>query len=805
MLAVYVSSYSLTYATDDDQKRIDFIQDQGGLCILAHPNLNGINKYYTYDQIRELKRYTGMELWSVSQRWYYQDSTDKWDAALSLGRKVWGFANDDKEPDNYAGYSKDVVNANSLDDTSIISAMKSGNFYCGSDTDTVVIDYVCDNNGLMTLTLSQSVSTVTWSGKNGVVLKKDYNVSVSTYQITGSEGYIRCTTYRPTTNFYNYTPCMLWLQPVFINTSFAEDYDITRSSMNVVNGNQKIISGAVKNNNPALEVQQLDTRQPSFVVSDTDQNTSTGVVINHYGKSGNSFEIRNSSTSSAASFAIDNYGGVTGSTFTASKFIGDGSSLTGIGSTIYPATATASFPYGMSGSTGNFTGDFTAGAFYGDGSNLTGIATESGDKIYPATSTASFPYGMSASTIEVAGLITAQYSQSNNIITVTTPTVQGINDALAKVPATGGAVFLPAGRYIIDGPITITQNNTKIFGAGRYATTLDASGWTQNAHVLNCAKTYFELCDIGFIGRNAAGSYDLVSLQAAHYSSVHDCYFSQGNNYCIDLSASYCNVYNNYLYNPKKYGINVAGSKNAIYVNIINTAATAAIKFYSANDNTVVGNVMYSCLMDLYIGYASNRLQIVGNSMYAHTGMATAAIEVASSNNNIIIANNNIDSIPAGKIGILFEGGAAGNSVKGNTFSTGAEGSIMVKLVAPSLNTVITNNEFISCSTGVYVSATCTNTVVGFNNFRTVTTPIVDLGYKTSIIHLSEDNYLGIGTLTPTSPLDIKGDNYRVETSSTITNANDPGNTGDTRWDENYIYKCVAPNTWKRTAITTWP
>jgi hypothetical protein len=113
MLAVYVSSYSLTYATDDDQKRIDFIQDQGGLCILAHPNLNGINKYYTYDQIRELKRYTGMELWSVSQRWYYQDSTDKWDAALSLGRKVWGFANDDKEPDNYAGYSKDVVNANS--------------------------------------------------------------------------------------------------------------------------------------------------------------------------------------------------------------------------------------------------------------------------------------------------------------------------------------------------------------------------------------------------------------------------------------------------------------------------------------------------------------------------------------------------------------------------------------------------------------------------------------------------------------------------------------------------------------------
>lgn len=47
-----------------------------------------------------------------------------------------------------------------------------------------------------------------------------------------------------------------------------------------------------------------------------------------------------------------------------------------------------------------FPGNVTADAYYGDGSNLTGI-TSGGVSVYPATSTASLPYGTSASTITV--------------------------------------------------------------------------------------------------------------------------------------------------------------------------------------------------------------------------------------------------------------------------------------------------------------------------------------------------------------------------------------------------------------------
>ena len=36
------------------------------------------------------------------------------------------------------------------------------------------------------------------------------------------------------------------------------------------------------------------------------------------------------------------------------------------------------------------------------------------------------------------------------------------------------------------------------------------------------------------------------------------------------------------------------------------------------------------------------------------------------------------------------------------------------------------------------------------------------------------------------------------------TSASDTGRTGEIRGDGNYIYRCTATDTWKRTAISTW-
>lgn len=43
-----------------------------------------------------------------------------------------------------------------------------------------------------------------------------------------------------------------------------------------------------------------------------------------------------------------------------------------------------------------------------------------------------------------------------------------------------------------------------------------------------------------------------------------------------------------------------------------------------------------------------------------------------------------------------------------------------------------------------------------------------------------------------------------VAPTGTPATSSDTGTTGTIEWDSNYIYVCIAPNTWKRVAIATW-
>lgn len=63
---------------------------------------------------------------------------------------------------------------------------------------------------------------------------------------------------------------------------------------------------------------------------------------------------------------------------------------------------------------------------------------------------------------------------------------------------------------------------------------------------------------------------------------------------------------------------------------------------------------------------------------------------------------------------------------------------------------------------------------------------------------------VGIGTTSPTANLDVNANTVRVRTAKTPASATATGNAGDICWDSNYIYVCVATNTWKRSALSTW-
>lgn len=63
---------------------------------------------------------------------------------------------------------------------------------------------------------------------------------------------------------------------------------------------------------------------------------------------------------------------------------------------------------------------------------------------------------------------------------------------------------------------------------------------------------------------------------------------------------------------------------------------------------------------------------------------------------------------------------------------------------------------------------------------------------------------VGIGTDAPTELLDINSDTLRLRTAKTPASATATGAAGEICWDADYVYVCVATDTWKRSALTTW-
>ncbi len=63
---------------------------------------------------------------------------------------------------------------------------------------------------------------------------------------------------------------------------------------------------------------------------------------------------------------------------------------------------------------------------------------------------------------------------------------------------------------------------------------------------------------------------------------------------------------------------------------------------------------------------------------------------------------------------------------------------------------------------------------------------------------------VGIGTTTPTQKLDVNDNSIRVEQPMIPASSSAACNQGQVAWDANYVYVCVAANTWKRAALASW-
>lgn len=166
-----------------------------------------------------------------------------------------------------------------------------------------------------------------------------------------------------------------------------------------------------------------------------------------------------------------------------------------------------------------------------------------------------------------------------------------------------------------------------------------------------------------------------------------------------------------------------------------------------------------------------------------------------------------------------FLGYMAGNVTTGNS-------NVFLGYKAGILNANAVNNIFVGDNTGAHNTTGSNNCFIGYRaGFNNVSgSGNVFVGYKagynetasnrlyiansdTSTLIYGEFDNKRVGILDNTSPtaaLDINSDILRLRTSKTPATAGASGNTGDICWDSDYIYVCVATNTWKRVGISTW-
>ncbi|MFP4661680.1 MAG: hypothetical protein ACLFPF_05780 [Halanaerobiales bacterium] len=129
------NSHMLCIATEEvvdgsPREIIKKVNESNGISILCHPNWKRWD-YWSAEEMENLEGYTGIEVYnSVIDRMVgSSEAFDEWDYLLSIGKKVWGFANDDFYKSEDVNKAWNVVRVEKKDEESIVNSIREGNFY----------------------------------------------------------------------------------------------------------------------------------------------------------------------------------------------------------------------------------------------------------------------------------------------------------------------------------------------------------------------------------------------------------------------------------------------------------------------------------------------------------------------------------------------------------------------------------------------------------------------------------------------------------------------------------------------------
>jgi hypothetical protein len=335
-----------------------------------------------------------------------------------------------------------------------------------------------------------------------------------------------------------------------------------------------------------------------------------------------------------------------------------------------------------------------------------------------------------------------------------------INNAIASLPATGGAVYFPQGLANISSTITVNYPTgspppnyaISFIGAGSDVTILQFNGC--NGFIINAkgANQYIHFMDMA-ITTNAANTYTGVAVN--NDPTLSTSYSGQSDFTRVSLRGSTPYTYN------WNCGINVIGMGNINFdgVNVYGNAAGTAGTGVSVAGNTssafpygIVYNFDKCGLYNLNVGinygtYVQGVTVNQTNIVNGTTGIYLASTAVDATQMSCTLCNFNTQGnqiylnancatvnitgnsfyVPSGFYGVYT---AAGNgyTIVGNSFYGAPPGTGTGVYVAGASTGVITGNVFAYVNTGVNLTGSSTGWNVQANTYPTTTTDVTNAG-----------------------------------------------------------------------------
>ena len=170
----------------DYQEALTATRAQGGMAIFCHPNWIR-DDLWSPDAMAQLRYYNGMEIYNqvITRQPGRALATDDWDAMLSRGCLLWGYADQDAHVAEDFGHAWNMALARSNSVESVLCSLANGHCYASTGVSFASIGY---DGAAIRVGLERS-ARVRFVGPHGSILA-EYTGKTAAFRPSG-EAYVR--------------------------------------------------------------------------------------------------------------------------------------------------------------------------------------------------------------------------------------------------------------------------------------------------------------------------------------------------------------------------------------------------------------------------------------------------------------------------------------------------------------------------------------------------------------------------------------------------------------------------------------